>query len=519
MDFPSDGGGVIGVYWRAKNDSSLRFWRVEIQQVGLPDPETGEMQVVDGPVNHPRPASALSTDYTGADNLLWKEEGPFWCWPPVEDTFKDMHWLAVDLALHFPPKELDERLRLKRDEIAKAKDAKAPPAEPGLQEIAKAPPPDPERVGPAKAEDPRAPPTGPKRVGPAKAKDAKALPAGLERQSRELRASWEAGHARELRKLERELRELGLARDRELARIRRGRYRVTLLYQDEGMSRLEPIPAGQVEVEARPDWLDATKLNSLVFAGLLCAVILLFIARARRQKLFLRRIPGVDAVEEAIGRGTEMGRPIYFLTGRLSITSVSTMAAATILGEVARKVAQYDTPLKVPHTDAITMSVCQEITREAYQAAGRPDAFQEDANFYVTDEQFSYTAAVDGMMMREKPAACFYMGYYYAEALMLAETGTAAGAIQIAGTDAEHQLPFFVSACDYTLMGEELYAASAYLSQEPVKVGTLRGQDAGKLALMAFLLFGSLLVTVLSLSKKREVLELVPKVTHLFKAF
>ncbi len=63
---------------------------------------------------------------------------------------------------------------------------------------------------------------------------------------------------------------------------------------------------------------------------------------------------------------------------------------------------------------------------------------------------------------------------------MLAETGNVAGSIQIAGTDEITQIPFFVAACDYTLIGEELYASSAYLSQEPPLLGTLKAQDYGK---------------------------------------
>ena len=79
---------------------------------------------------------------------------------------------------------------------------------------------------------------------------------------------------------------------------------------------------------------------------------------------------------------------------------------------------------------------------------------------------------------------------------MLAETGASTGAIQIAGTDADHQLPFFITTCDYTLIGEELYAASAYLSREPVLVGTLRGQDVGKGFLLAIMVLRTTLVTV-----------------------
>lgn len=251
------------------------------------------------------------------------------------------------------------------------------------------------------------------------------------------------------------------------------------------------------------DLFNWTKLNNLLLMLSFGGIVLFSIRRARiNPHIFLRRIPGLDAVEEAVGRATEMGRPVLYLTGSGELggggdpSSLATIAATVILGEVAKRVAAYGADLKVPHRAPIVMAICQEIVRESYLAAGRPDAYKEDANFFITRDQFAYTAAVDGMMLREKPAANFFMGYYYAESLLLAETGAATGAIQIAGTDAEHQLPFFVTACDYTLIGEELYAASAYLSREPALVGTLRAQDIGKGVLLGAMLAGALFLTL-----------------------
>jgi hypothetical protein len=88
------------------------------------------------------------------------------------------------------------------------------------------------------------------------------------------------------------------------------------------------------------------------------------------------------------------------------------------------------------------------------------------------------------------------MGYFFAESLILAETGSQGGAIQIAGTDADTQLPFFVTSCDYTLMGEELYAAGAYLSRDPILLAQLKGQDVGKVAIVALILVSTLLLTL-----------------------
>jgi len=88
------------------------------------------------------------------------------------------------------------------------------------------------------------------------------------------------------------------------------------------------------------------------------------------------------------------------------------------------------------------------------------------------------------------------MGGFFAESLILAETGNAAGSIQIAGTAEASQLPFFVAACDYTLMGEELYAASAYLSHEPVMLGGLKGQDFVKLIIIIVIVVGAVLIAL-----------------------
>ncbi len=267
---------------------------------------------------------------------------------------------------------------------------------------------------------------------------------------------------------------------------------------------------GQAEVKSaivsaapHANLLNWAKLNNLGILLAFAATLLVSIRRARvNPNIFLRRIPGLDAVEEAVGRATEMGRPVLYLTGSGDFggssdpSSLATIAATVILSDVAKRVATYGAELKVPHRAPIVMAVCQEMVREAYFAAGRPDAYREDTNFFISGDQFAYTAAVDGLILREKPAANFFMGYYYAESLLLAETGATTGAIQIAGTDAEHQLPFFITTCDYTLIGEELYAASAYLSREPVLVGTLRGQDIGKGVLLGVMVIGTVAITL-----------------------
>jgi hypothetical protein len=239
-----------------------------------------------------------------------------------------------------------------------------------------------------------------------------------------------------------------------------------------------------------------------VIVTVVCSAVVLFILLARTGRpLYIRKIAGLDAIEEAVGRATEMGRPCLFVPGIQDMNEIQTIAGLTILSRVAARAAEYDATVEVPTSRSLVMTAARETVQAAFIAAGRPDAYNEDRIYYVTDEQFGFVAYLTGHMVREKPAACFYMGSFFAESLILAETGNSIGAIQVAGTAQPSQLPFFVAACDYTLIGEEFFAASAYLSGDPDQLGSLKGQDVGKIIVGVLLVVGCGLFTLASLSE------------------
>jgi len=250
-------------------------------------------------------------------------------------------------------------------------------------------------------------------------------------------------------------------------------------------------------VHSKQQWYNPERSNLLAIAVILSFFIIFYISRAKRgKKLFIRRIAGLEAVDEAVGRATEMGKSILYVPGIQDLDDVQTVAGITILGSLAKMIAKYDTKLDVPVSRSMVLAAARETVKQAYLSAGRPDAYSDDIVHYVTDEQFGYVAFLDGTMVRNKPAACFYMGSFFAESLILAETGNSIGAIQVAGTAQPAQLPFFVAACDYTLIGEELFAASAYLSKEPRALGSLKGADAGKVLATAAIGLGVLFETL-----------------------
>jgi Domain of unknown function (DUF6754) len=213
-------------------------------------------------------------------------------------------------------------------------------------------------------------------------------------------------------------------------------------------------------------------------------------------ELKVRKIAGLEAVEEAVGRATEMGKPVLYVPGIDDANNIQTIYAMMILAHIAKITARYETPIIVPICKPFVVPLAEETVKQASLDAGFPEAYNPNNIRYLSDEQFAFTAGVDGIMLRERPAANLYFGSFYAESLILAETGFQTGAIQIAGTANIHQLPFFVVACDYTLIGEEFFAATAYLSREPRLIGTLKGTDYMKAVILAFLVLGVIMETV-----------------------
>ena len=261
---------------------------------------------------------------------------------------------------------------------------------------------------------------------------------------------------------------------------------------------LDPAMDSEISsvAQATVNWFDRTKLNVLVVVGIFFLLLFFYIRQSEGGVRWqFRSIPGLAAIEEAIGRATEMGKGVLYIPGVQDIDDIQTIASMILLARVSRMTAKYETDLLVPTNSPGVFTVAEEVVKSGYADVGRSDAYRSDQVRYITSEQFAYVAAVNGIMLREKPAANLLLGAFFAESLLLAETGHAVGAIQIAGTANVHQMPFFVVACDYTLIGEEYYAASALLSNDARLLGSLKASDIVKILLIVVILVGCILMT------------------------
>jgi hypothetical protein len=206
----------------------------------------------------------------------------------------------------------------------------------------------------------------------------------------------------------------------------------------------------------------------------------------------IRTVPGLKAIDDAIGRATEMGKPLLFTTLHGSGTGNSAfvqssgpshLAGLSVLGYVAKEIAKRDAKLVVPLAWPDVAEMGTNLVNEAYRSEGK--IAPPDTVMYISSEQMGYAIGTAGVMARTEPASILMFGPAAAETLILAESANKYGSFNI-GASAANQAVYFITSCDYVMIGEELFIAGAYLTQDKLALGSIKGQDYPKFALLIY---------------------------------
>jgi Domain of unknown function (DUF6754) len=241
----------------------------------------------------------------------------------------------------------------------------------------------------------------------------------------------------------------------------------------------------------------AGRMFALGMLVAVCVIIYACMELAKRNLPTFRRIAGLDALPEMVGRAAEMGRPVHYTTGlgELNTNMAGQLVAGlSVLAYVSELCAKLGVRIIYTVYQSQVIPLATELMRDSYARAGKVEEFDADDQVrYMSGEQFAYASAVQGVAERERPAANIMIGPFYAESMLFAETFYRIGSIQLAGTARGYQIPFFAVVCDYLLIAEEIYAAGAYVSKDAVLTGSIRGQDVGKFIALILMLVGVIL--------------------------
>lgn len=241
--------------------------------------------------------------------------------------------------------------------------------------------------------------------------------------------------------------------------------------------------------------MESGKVVMLIILLTLVAAVYYFHRKVSPESLELRPIAGLEALSEVVGRSTETGRPLHYTFGAGEMDA-DVLASFEVLKHVASLSARMKADMFVTVTHADQHPIAEQIVRHQYEVDEAGDQFDPTKVLFLGGHQQAYQSGALALIEREKVAANVLIGSFKAEALTVAEFGNLAGAMQIAGTNQILQIPFFVAACDYVLIGEELFAASAYLGKDRARLAYLLAQECGKISALVLMLIGSILTTV-----------------------
>jgi hypothetical protein len=219
--------------------------------------------------------------------------------------------------------------------------------------------------------------------------------------------------------------------------------------------------------------------------------------RAKTKPPKMRLIPALEAFEELIGRSVETGRYVHFTTGGSGTlygnAAGALLSGVALLSYVASLTAKFGAKLITSHCQAELVPVVEDVVREAYIAEGLLDDFSANADIrFLGGMGMSYALGTMGIATREKPAAQFNIGSFGGDALIVLESAANVGAMQVSADKQYWQIPFMFAVSDYVLISEEQYAAAAYVSGDPERIGIIAGQDIIKIMIIVLLVIGAI---------------------------
>jgi hypothetical protein len=240
----------------------------------------------------------------------------------------------------------------------------------------------------------------------------------------------------------------------------------------------------------------------LTLAAILVVVALTWLHHARllAGRVPARRpLPALDTLRLALGRGAETGQAVHVSPGASTIgaadgsraTTAELVAGLLVAERVAGEAALNGAPILVSSGDVVAHLALRGSVRQAYQVAGQAQDYDPArVQLLAHHDDLAYATGVTTLYGRQPLEASATIGGFGQEYLLIGEDGAQRGLPQVAGTTGSVALPLMMLSTPATLVGEEIFAAEAYLAPAGPAQARLLTQDTLRTAVIVLLLAG-----------------------------
>lgn len=218
-------------------------------------------------------------------------------------------------------------------------------------------------------------------------------------------------------------------------------------------------------------------LGLLVLAAVLFAALTLW---RRRSPAAFRLIEAYDRLNRSVGLAVENGTRLHVSLGRGNLFTArggSALAGLAMLRKLAERTSASDRPPIATSGDASLAILSQDTLQSGYRAAGAEDQYRFSTGRLTGLTPFSYAAGAMPTIHDESVSTNIIMGDLGAEAALLVEASDRQNASLIAASDNLSAQSIFYASAQDPLIGEELFAAGAYVGAGASHDASLNVQD------------------------------------------
>jgi len=239
-------------------------------------------------------------------------------------------------------------------------------------------------------------------------------------------------------------------------------------------------------------WLGLAGFGVVFFSA---AMMVVFLLLQRKAPSVFRDIPALTRLRQAVGLVVEDGSRLHISLGHGAITtpqSASALAGLALLRRLADLTSAGDQPPIATSGDG-TLAI---LSQDALQAAAK---FSDRAAFDPTTGRltgltpFSYAAGAIPAIRDENVSANLLMGNFGVEVALLTDAVERENAFVLAGSDNLTAQAVIYACAQEPLIGEEIYAAGAYVESGPLHAASLIVQDILRWLIITVILVGALL--------------------------
>ncbi|HEY4691008.1 MAG TPA: DUF6754 domain-containing protein [Anaerolineae bacterium] len=212
----------------------------------------------------------------------------------------------------------------------------------------------------------------------------------------------------------------------------------------------------------------------------------------------LRHLSAFDALRGQLGRSIEVGHPAHISIGTGGIgaeDTLVTLAGASIVDSLAQEAADTGASPVVSVADGTALILAQDMLRHPYTRRGDISGYDPLAVQTLGMAPLQYAVGTMDFLRHSQPVSNVMIGSFGPEVGLIIEAGVRQGLAQVAGSTDARALALLYPSANHVLIGEEIFAAPAYLERRPDQLGRLQAQDMVRYFLIFVIIVAAVLRT------------------------